>query len=209
MDAENSNRHLFDFETAKTLRFRSWRRSIYVGLFFGVMWGGIAIGVIWTLYSRIDPPTLVLNSTMLSRVVEEGDPLSFLVTAATQVDRTCLGSITREYYQPVDHQGEMILRKKRDMAGAPIVDMAGVVHYRDLEDNVREVKTSPYIVDIDMPPTVRPGFWLFRGETTYDCGFVWAFIKDFPRSLKNGGVMRLRTPFMAFQVVAKKSLGGK
>jgi hypothetical protein len=158
----------------------------------GLMGGSFTIGVGWTIFANAQPPVVVLNSTIISPKVPVGGDLRFRIKSMTNIDLTCLGSVTREFYIPVvvkdaeDAEPKLLLDKKREWGPPPIVN---------------EGETD-YIVSIPLPPNTGPGEWLFQGETTYECGYIWAVIKDFPRGLLNGGVKRFKTKVMPFKVVA-------
>lgn len=173
---------------------RYWHSGTIAAILAGVIAGSFVCGMGWALFSHVRPPVIWLESRMLTNVVAVDGSLSFRVEAKSDINHACLGSITREFYTPIDlGDGESIRRKKRLSGPAPIV----------------HANESDYVIDVDLPPNMEPGEWAFQGETTYDCGYVWALMQDFPSGLLSGGVVRIRTPEMPFMVVAKPAVDRK
>jgi len=174
-------------------RRRRWHNSILAAITIGIAGGGFIIGVGWTLYAAIQPPVTVQNSTILNNEVEQGGDLKFLIQYMTTVDRSCLGTVTREFYVPYDRFGRTLREKKR-ISGPPPIVIEG---------------ETEYVIDVALPPNMAIGDWEFQGETSYDCGYIWALVKDFPRGVLNGGVKRFRTRIMPFKVVPPKPVAQK
>lgn len=172
---------------------RRWHQSITSAVIMGLTGASFMIGVGWATFASIQPPVIVQNSRIMNPDIYPGEDLSFIITYMTSIDRSCVGSVTREFYTPIDIDGISIRRKKRISGAVPIVI--------DGETN--------YVIDVTLPENMAPGSWEFQGETTYDCGYLWAFLRDFPRGVLNGGVLRFRTRIMPFNVRAPKAIDRK
>lgn len=173
-------------------RLARWRNSLAVAIGFGVMVGCFMIGVGYAIYSSSKPPIIVQNSAILDVPIHEDGELQFIVKSMIPIDRPCTGSVTREFWRYVDYHNEMVPDRWRNGGPAPIIEPAS---------------GGTYIIHVPLPPHMPPGHFIFRGETTYECGYLWALLKDFPRGfmsgLTNGGNERVRTLDMPFTILGR------
>lgn len=153
----------------------------------GIGIGSFIIGMGWTMYERVRPPVIIQNSTILNPDVVIGGDVVFIIRATTSPDLSCIGRVTREFYTPVQINGEILNFKKRTEGAGPIVHKG----------------ETGYVVGVPLPPNMWVGDWWFEGETTYDCGWIWAVLNDFPNGVISGGVLRFRTKRMPFRVIER------
>lgn len=177
----------------RSRRRTRWHTSVVAAVCLGLAGGGFTIGMGWAIFVSIQPPVIVQNSSIVNPVVEVGSDLQFHIRYMPFVDRSCLGSVTREFYTSTNIGGR-VLREKKRKAGPPPITIDG---------------ETEYVIDVELPSNMAPGDWEFQGETSYDCGYLWAMIKDFPRGVLNGGVLRFRTRIMPFKLIAKKPIDQK
>lgn len=193
--AAPSNCPLHDLPVRR--RGMMWHRSIIGAMSLGVMGGCALIGAGWALFAAVRPPLVVLSSQMVTPEVPQDGSLQFLIRSVAEVNHACIASITREFYEPVtveiDGVPVTIRHKKRTSGPAPILHQ---------DENA-------YVIDIDLPPNMDTGDWTFEGESTFDCGYLWAAVHDFPRGILSGGVIRVRTQEMPFKVIPKGALARK
>lgn len=158
--------------------FISRSRAILIAVFLGILGGGMLLGGISTFRILDRPPLVFLSSRMLDPAVEEDGDIRFLVRVKSTLTRDCAGSITREFYQPVEIDGQILREKHRASGPVPIVHEG----------------ESAYVINMPLPPRLKPGAWTFQGETTYYCGILW------------GGTKRFRIPELPFTIVPKGTL---
>lgn len=167
-----------------------WRRGVAMAVGIGITGGSFLVGIGWAVYANIRPPIITQNSTILNPEVPLGEDLVFRIQAMTSPDLSCIGKVTREFFMPMEVAGKTLRFKKRNEGPAPII----------------EPNESDYVIGVPLPPNMWLGDWWFQGETTYDCGYLWAMMRDFPTGLVSGGTLRFRTKKMPFKVVAPRTV---
>lgn len=130
----------------------------------------------WYDHQTGNIPVIQVQAELLTPIIEERGVLMFVVRAATQPGRNCLGQTTREFSHTVDVPGYgKIISVHHDIGPAPIIHQLG----------------EYYRVEIDLPEHVGAGEWTYQGRTQWWCGFL-------------AGIEMYTTPPMEFVVVGSK-----